>query len=110
MYQDNESLIKKDNNGINSCTGNSRQISIRYLFVKDRVDKEEFIIEYCNTSTILANFFTKPLQESFFRRLREFILGWFHGDILQDYVTSLKKERVENLVSGDEPEINQKVT
>ena len=45
----------------NSFTGNPRHIYMRYFFVKDRVDKEEFIIEYYNTSAMLAKLFTKPL-------------------------------------------------
>ena len=44
LYQDNKIIIKMDNNGRNSCTGNSRHISIRYFFVKDIVDKEDFSI------------------------------------------------------------------
>ena len=66
LYQDNKIAIKMEKNSRSSCTGYSRQLSIRYFFVKDRVDKEDFIIKYCNTSAMLANFFTKPLQGSLF--------------------------------------------
>ena len=66
LYQYNESEIKMENNGKNSFAGNSRHISIRYFFVKDCVNKEDFSIEYCNTSEMLTNFFTKPLQGSLF--------------------------------------------
>ena len=45
LYQDKKIAINMENNGINSCTGNSRHISIRYFFVKDRVDKEDFSIK-----------------------------------------------------------------
>ena len=41
LMQDNMSSIKMENNSRNSCTGNSRHINIRYLFVKERVDKKE---------------------------------------------------------------------
>ena len=37
LYQDNQSAIKMEKNGRNSCTGNSRHIDIRYFFIKDRV-------------------------------------------------------------------------
>ena len=37
-------------------------------------------------------------------------MGWVHVDFQQDYAPPPKKERVENHVSGDEPEIEQKVT
>ena len=80
------------------------------FFVKDHVDTEEFSIKYCNTLAMLADFFNKPLQGSLFWSFREVIMGWAHIDILQDYVPPPKKERVENNVSGDEPEIEQKVT
>ena len=45
LYQDNESVINMEKNVRNSCTGNSRHISIRYLFVTDRVNREEFSVE-----------------------------------------------------------------
>ena len=59
---------------------------------------------------MLSDFFTKQLQGSLFRNLREVIMGWVHVEILQDYVPHPKKERIENHVSGHEPEIEQNVT
>jgi hypothetical protein len=38
IYQDNESAIKMEQNGPNSCTGNSRHIDIKYFWVKDRIN------------------------------------------------------------------------
>jgi len=35
IYQDNQSAMKMEKNGRNSCTRNSRHIHIRYFFVKD---------------------------------------------------------------------------
>ena len=49
-------------NGRNSCTVNSRHIPIRYFPAKERFNKDKFIIEYCPTESMLADFFTKPLQ------------------------------------------------
>ena len=34
VYQDNQSAMKMEINGRNSCTGNSRHIDIRYFFTK----------------------------------------------------------------------------
>jgi hypothetical protein len=101
MYQDNESAIKMEKNGRNSCTGNSRHISIRYFFVKDRVDKGEFTIEYCPTECMLADFFTKPLQGALFTRFREVIMGWKHVDTIRNTAMSPLKERVGDNVSED---------
>ena len=41
IYQDNESAMKLEINGRNSCTGNSRHVDIKFFWVKDRVDKKE---------------------------------------------------------------------
>jgi hypothetical protein len=108
LYQDNQSAIKMEKNGRNSYSGNSRHISIRYFFVKNRVDKGEFTIEYCSTEWMLADFFTKPLQGGLYNRFREIIMGWKHVDTIRDVKMSPHKERVENSVRGDITEIAHK--
>ena len=50
------SAMKVEKNGQNSCTGNSRHISIRYFLVKDRLDKTEFRLDYCLTGNMIADF------------------------------------------------------
>ena len=62
------STMKMEKNGRNTCTGNSRHISIRYFFVKDRLDKKEFRLDYCPTGNMIADFFTKPLQGALFNK------------------------------------------
>ena len=75
LYQDNQSAIRMEVNGRNSCTGNSWHIDIRYFFVKDRIDKGELSIRYCPTSVMLADFLTKPIQGTLFRKYRDIIMG-----------------------------------
>ena len=58
-----------EENGRNSCTGNSRYIDIRHFFLKDRVDKKEISIKYFLTTKMRADFFTKTLQGNFFGSL-----------------------------------------
>ena len=62
LYQDNQSGMRMEKNGRNSCTGNSRHVDIRYFLVTDRVNKKEANIQYCPIHIMLADFFTKPLQ------------------------------------------------
>ena len=76
LYQDNQSTILMLKNGRNSCTGNSRHIHIRYFFVKDRVDKKEVRVEHCPSLSMLADFFTKPLQGQMFIKFKEVLMGW----------------------------------
>ena len=92
VFQDNQSAIRLKTNGRNSCTGNSRHIDIRYFFVKDRVDKEEFRIEYRKTEDMIADFFTKPLQGHLFRKFRDLIMGY--ENIPEKYfnITKIKED------------------
>ena len=93
LFQDNQSAIRMEKNGRNSCTGNSRDISVRYFWVKDRIDKEELSVKYCPTHLMLADYFTKPLQGQLFNTYRDIIMGWKPLSILLDKIPS--KERVE---------------
>ena len=100
LFQDNQSAIKMEINGRNSCTGNSRHINIKYFWVKDRVTQEKIEVKYCPTYLMLADYFTKPLQGKLFTRFRRVIMGYDSIDnILMDPVFPLK-ERVEKCLNG----------
>ena len=87
FYQDNQSAMKLQKNGRKSCGEKSRHIDIRYFFIKDVLRRENINLQYCPTEDMIADFYTKPLQGSLFRKMRDFIMG--HSD-------SLNAERVEN--------------
>ena len=59
VYQDNMSMMLLAKNARSSSSKRTRHINVRYFFITDR----------------LADFFTKPLQGSLFRRMRDFILN-----------------------------------
>ena len=92
LQQDNQSAIRMEKNGRNSCTGNSRHVNIRYFFVKDRIDKGELTVDYCPTDIMLADFLTKPLQGYKFQLFRDVIMGYKPISAL--FVSSVPKERV----------------
>jgi len=94
IFQDNQSAIKMEKNGRNSCTGNSRHIDIRYFFVKDRVDNGEVQVEYCPTLLMIADFFTKALMGRRFRELRNVIMGYKSVFDLDERLLQPIKERV----------------
>ena len=75
IYQDNQSSILLEKNGRGSSSKRTRHINIRYFFVTDRVQNKEVSIEYCPTGEMIADFFTKPLQGSIFRKFRAFIMN-----------------------------------
>ena len=84
LYQDNQSAIKMEKNGRNSCTGNSRHIDIRYFFIKDRVKSGAIEVVYCPTDKMVADFFTKPLQGGMFSVYRKAIMGHDMGDLVDN--------------------------
>ena len=75
VYQDNQSAMKMETNGRNSCTRNSWHINVRYFFVKDRINNEKFEVKYCLTLLMVADYFTKPLVGQRFRELKSVIMG-----------------------------------
>jgi hypothetical protein len=75
LLQDNKSSILLEKNGKASSGKRTRHINIRYFFITDRVNKKEISIEWCPTKDMVADFMTKPLQGSHFRRLRDIIMG-----------------------------------
>jgi hypothetical protein len=94
FYQDNQSTIRFKKNGRKSCGPNSRHIDIRYFFIKDRLDIEGIDVQYCPTEQMLADFFTKPLQGSLFRKFRDVIMGHKHIDSLKGTTMTPSQERV----------------
>jgi hypothetical protein len=96
FYQDNQSTIRFEKNGRKSCGPNSRHIDIRYFFIKDRLGLGNIDVEYCPTEQMLADFFTKPLQGSLFRKFRDVIMGHKHISTLRETKpTPPPQERVE---------------
>ena len=58
-----------------SCGNKSRHINIRYFFIKDILKNEKIDLRHCKTEVMLADFLTKPLQGSAFKRVRDIIMG-----------------------------------
>ena len=75
LYQDNVSSILLEKNGRRSSTKRTKHMDIRYFFIQDRVKQGDVKIEHCPTGKMVADFYTKPLQGSLFRRLRDIIMN-----------------------------------
>ena len=76
MYQDNQSAILLERNGRLSCGKNTKHLSIRYFFITDYISTGDIEVQYCPTEEMVADFFTKPLQGSPFKKFRDMILGY----------------------------------
>ena len=75
VYQDNQSAILLENNGLTSVGKNSRHIKIESFFLADRVKDKELKIIYCPNKEFTAGLFTKPLQGTLFTIHQETVLG-----------------------------------
>jgi hypothetical protein len=64
-----------ETNGNFSSSKRTPHIDIRYLFVKDRIEKGEIKLEKCKLIDMLGDFFTKPLQGSLFIKYRNAIMN-----------------------------------
>ena len=96
LEQDNESAIKMETNGRLSAGSRSRHINIRYFWIKDRVKDANITIRHCPTLSMLADFFTKPLQGHLFRKFKAVLLGHVHVNTLAEPMV-LAEERVGEL-------------
>jgi hypothetical protein len=74
VYQDNKSTIFLEEKG-KSKSQRTRHVSIRYFFIKDRVDLGEIKIQYLPTEDMVADYFTKPLQGELFLKFRNAIMN-----------------------------------
>jgi hypothetical protein len=75
VYQDNQSAMLLEKNGIASSSKRTRHIEIRYFFIADRIRTKELMVEYCPTEDMVADFFTKPLQGYLFYKLRALVMN-----------------------------------
>ena len=68
LLQDNKSAILLEENGKGLASQKSWHIDVRYFFVKDKVKSGDIFVMHCPTGHMIADFLTKPLQGSLFRR------------------------------------------
>jgi hypothetical protein len=75
IYQDNKSAMLLERNGKTSSSKRTKHINVRYFFITDRISKGEVRVEWCPTKEMVADFLTKPLQGSAFKKFRDLIMG-----------------------------------
>src|SRR3990167_2624399 len=60
IYEDNQSTIKFSNNS--AFKGRAKHIDLRYNYVKECIEQEWCILNYCETKNMLADIFTKAVD------------------------------------------------
>ena len=68
-------MIKLARNGRCSSSKQTRHIEVQYYFITDHIDRDRVRVSYCPTGDMLADYFSKPLQGSLFRKFHNLILN-----------------------------------
>jgi len=82
ICQDNQSAMLLEKNGRKSSGKKTRHIEIRCCFVTDDIRRGTAKVAHCPTEEMVADFFTKPLQGSLFRKFFKMIMGCAVQDCL----------------------------
>ena len=75
LYQDNTSSMKLEINGNESSGKRTRHFDIKIFYVSDLVSRDEVEVKYCPTDEMIADYMTKPLVGSKFKRFRDLIMN-----------------------------------
>jgi hypothetical protein len=103
IFQDNKSSILLERNGKLSSSKRTKHINVRYFFITDRISKGEVRVEWCPTKQMVADFMTKPLQGSIFKKFRDLIMGSLPMDEAAKLLTrdAVKENDREGLAQKD---------
>jgi hypothetical protein len=74
LYQDNTAAISLETKG-KAAAARTKHVSLRHLWIKDRVERKELEVEYKKTDEMLADLLTKPIQGDKFLELRRRIMN-----------------------------------
>jgi hypothetical protein len=93
VYQDNQAAILLEKNGRASSGKRTKHINTRFFFITDRMARKEVSVTWCPTEDMTGDFWTKPLQGSSFRRMRDLIMGVVPQNLPR--VSKSKKKKAE---------------
>ena len=100
LLQDNKSTILLEENGKMSSSKRTRHVNICYSFITDRIKKGEVRVQYCPTESMVADYFSKPLQGRLFRKLRNKIMNC-EGDDPASWLLPSPSDQDHRSVLGD---------
>ena len=75
FWQDNKSAMLFAENGNQSSSQCTRHLNVTYYFITDKITKGEIQINHCDSSHIIVDYFTKPLQNSIFDKFWDLMLN-----------------------------------
>ena len=67
--------MKLQRNGKISSGKRTRYFDIKLFYIIDLISRDEVIVKYCPTDSLIAAYMTKPLMGEKFREFRDLILN-----------------------------------
>ena len=74
INEDNTSTILLATKG-KSVHNRTKHINIKYVYIKEKIDDGEIVIQHLPTTEMIADILTKPLQGNLFVRLRSLMMN-----------------------------------
>ena len=75
IYQDNQSTMRLETNGLMSSGKNTKHIWRKYFFIKDCIDSGDLEVKYCPTEDMWVDVLTKPKQGAPFNKDRSKLMN-----------------------------------
>jgi len=75
IYQDNTSAMTLAYLGRTASGSNSKYMDLKYFWIKEYLESKMFKLEYLPTDAMIADLFASPRIGSFFRTMRDIVLG-----------------------------------
>ena len=75
FYQDDKSPMEMEINSRKSAGDKSRNIHVRYLFINNVLIRDNIELIHCPTERMIADYFSKSLQGSLFRKMADVLMG-----------------------------------
>ena len=75
IHRDNQSSMKLEQNGKQSCGKRTRHFNIKYFYITDLINRKELSIKYCPTDQMDGDYMTKPTTGAKFVGMRKKIMS-----------------------------------
>jgi len=68
----------------------TKHLDVRYFYVKDLIERGVLSVNHCVSDDMIADFFTKPLQGSRFKKLIDVVLNLNRKEIAMEHRSVLE--------------------
>ena len=75
VFEDNQAAVAIANSNT-SLTGATKHLQMRDLKIKEMIESGTITVEYCPTTKMLSDLFTKNLNHVLFKKFSEYVTGY----------------------------------